>query len=165
MAVIRGTPLQDGSTMYVHARTKFTQIYAVDVVTDYDTEHVANSFIEFTEQNEFVKQVCEKNGVVCNTPLSIREQLKQFRILKDFDIAPVTIPNLILVFGIHTELCVTDHIEYLRQRFPNAQILILDDLCANKSAHGEYFLFNYCLRVKHADVVSTNNLIILNEDS
>ena len=163
--IIRGTPIFDNSTMYIHARTQFTQIYAVDVIDEYeDTERIAVQFAEFAERNEFVKRVCERNGIVNASHRPIREPLNKFTIFPDFRISPVTVPNLIMVFGVHTELCVTDHVEVLRQRFPHAQILILSNLCEPKPTGGGYFLFNYCLRVKHADMVNTDNLIILNEE-
>ena len=63
--IIRGTPIFDNSTMYIHARTQFTHIYAVDVIDEYeDTERIAVQFAEFAERNEFVKRVCERNGIV-----------------------------------------------------------------------------------------------------
>ena len=74
-------------------------------------------------------------------------------------------PNLILIFGIHTELCVIDHAEALSHQFPKSQILILSDLCKTKHGEkGDYFLFNYCMRSKNIDCVDSNYLMIINED-
>lgn len=163
--IIRGTPLLDDSNMYIHARSKFTKIYAVDVIDKYeDTEKVANNFLDFTESNNFVKKVCEENGIINGSHGEIRKQLNKFKIFSDFVFSPVTVPNLIMIFGVHTELCVTDHVEFLRQRFPKSQLLILSDLCETMNQGGGYFLFNYCLRTKHADMIHSSKLIILDEE-
>ena len=166
--VINGTPIHDDNKMYIHARTKFTQIYAVDMATagvhtDYENEiiDIAARFVEFTTQNKFVNQVITRNGLV-QSKYPVSTQLEIFNIHTDFQISPVTTPNLILVFGIHTEMCVLDHAEAIKQRFPNAQVLILNDLCAAK--HNSDVLFNYCLRSKRIDFAESSKLIIINED-
>jgi len=162
-SVIKGTPIAANKKVYVHARPKFTQLYAVDVIEKYnESNEIANNFLKLVEKNSFVKKVCEENGIVNGSSEPIIKKLSSFRILEDFDVTPVTVPTLILIFGLHTELCVTDNIEYIRQRFPHCQILVLTDLC--KNMHNDYFLFNYCLRVKHADMADTKNIILINED-
>ena len=167
--VINGTPIHADNKMYIHARTKFTQIYAVDMAvtgihTKYENEiiDIADRFIEFTRKNKFVSQVVTKNGLV-QSKYPISSQLEIFDIHTDFQISPVTTPNLILIFGIHTEMCVLDHAEHIKHRFPNAHVVILNDLCASKH-EGNYALFNYCLRSKRIDFVDSSKLIILNED-
>jgi len=167
--VINGTPIHDDNKMYVHARTKFTQIYAVDITVpgihtafENEMDNIATRFVEFTKKNDFVNQVIKQNGLV-QSKYPVRSQLDIFNIHTDFQISPVTTPNLILVFGIHTEMCVLDHAESIKQRFPHAQILILDDFCESMHNNSDV-LFNYCLRSKRIDFVDSSKLVIINED-
>ncbi|MBF83818.1 MAG: hypothetical protein CL489_05005 [Acidobacteria bacterium] len=178
--VINGTPIHD--KVHIHARTKFTQIYAVDITHPHlmpryqnEIDDIAIRFVEFSKKNEFVNKVLKLNGLVQRTypkyeevsNYHLKAQLEIFDIHTDFQISPVTIPNLILVFGIHLELCVLDHAESIKQRFPHAQVLILNDLCESKYANLDKYnvLFNYCLRAKCIDYANTNNLVIIDEDT
>jgi len=169
--IINGTPIQEGHKMHVHATTKKTQIYVVDICaegihTAYEDEitDIAQQFVELYESNEFIKGVVNLNGLV-QSIYPVSKQLEIFKINNDFRITPVTTPNLILVFGIHTERCVLDHAEILKQRFPHAQILILNDLCASSPGNRLDILFTYCLRSKRIDFVDSSKMIIINEDT
>ena len=173
MAVIRGVPLQEGSMMRIHARTKHTYICAVDVVEwdvypqyKQELEDVTTNFVSLLRNNPFINGVVHHNGIVHNSHYyPINPVLEQYTIHNGLNPTPVLLPNLILIFGIHTELCVIDHAESLSQQFPKSQILILSDLCKTKHGEkGDYFLFNYCMRSKNIDCVDSNYLMIINED-
>ena len=169
--VINGTPLAEFVQGHIHARTQFTRVYCVDLLppgqvpeNDIECKQIEKNFLDFVDSNNFIKGVLAEHGLVHSFGDNIREAFKRWKITDEIDYSPVTVPNTIFVFGLHIELCVVDHVEELKRQFPKTQIMILSDLCFPKHDDWETFIFNYCLRTKHADYIRTAELVIHNED-
>lgn len=167
-AVINGDAFDND--VYVQATLERSWIYAVDllakgVMPDYDhhIETCVENFMHTVKQHNFFEQLCQSGKLINSSKQAARLQLNDLGLVQDFNVSPVTTPNTIFVFGIHTEVCVIDHIEYLKQRFPKTNIIVLQNLCIPLNEYGNQILFNYCLRTKNADCVDTTKLNIISE--